>query len=175
MPAYHDFDDEHGDDFLSGFAGPDPYVRQALDRLEASQAAQRQAQAAQQQALRASQMEICNQLLEKLAAEGFIVDPKIDGPDLAAQPTPAADVYALAATLYDLLAGRPPRPVPWPVESFDHLGEVLRSPVPRVPGVPQDLHDTLVRALHPDLAHRTPSASRLIRINRRSHRDLRLS
>ena len=76
-----------------------------------------------------------------------------------AQPTPAADVYALAATLYDLLAGKPPRPVPWPVESFDHLGEVLRSPVPRVPGVPQDLHDTLVRALHPDLA--SPHAQRV--------------
>ena len=78
-----------------------------------------------------------------------------------AQPTPAADVYALAATLYDLLAGRPPRPVPWPVESFDHLGEVLRSPVPRVPGVPQELHDTLVRALEPDVGRRTPSAARL--------------
>ncbi|KOX13802.1 serine/threonine protein kinase [Saccharothrix sp. NRRL B-16348] len=78
-----------------------------------------------------------------------------------AQPTPAADVYALAATLYDLLAGKPPRPVPWPVESFDHLGEVLRSPVPPVPGVPRDLHETLVRALHPDVAHRTPSAVRL--------------
>ncbi|GAB2980976.1 serine/threonine-protein kinase [Saccharothrix stipae] len=78
-----------------------------------------------------------------------------------AQPTPAADVYALAATLYDLLAGKPPRPVPWPVESFDHLGAVLRSPVPLVPGVPPDLHETLVRALHPDVAHRTPSAARL--------------
>ncbi|WP_158844559.1 serine/threonine-protein kinase [Saccharothrix deserti] len=78
-----------------------------------------------------------------------------------AQPTAAGDVYALAATLYDLLAGKPPRPVPWPVESFDHLGEVLRSPVPPVPGVPQELHDTLVRALEPDVARRTPSAARL--------------
>ncbi|XVV03146.1 serine/threonine-protein kinase [Actinosynnema sp. CA-248983] len=78
-----------------------------------------------------------------------------------AQPTPAADVYALAATLYDLLAGKPPRPVPWPIESFDHLGEVLRSPVPVVAGVPRDLHETLVRALTPDIAYRTPSAARL--------------
>ncbi|WP_447004399.1 serine/threonine-protein kinase [Saccharothrix isguenensis] len=78
-----------------------------------------------------------------------------------AQPTPAADVYALAATLYDLLAGKPPRPVPWPVESFDHLGDVLRSPVPPVAGVPRELHDVLVRALEPDIARRTPSAARL--------------
>jgi len=78
-----------------------------------------------------------------------------------AAPTAAGDVYSLAATLYDLLAGKPPRPVPWPIESFDHLGEVLRSPVPPVPGVPVEFHHTLVRALHPDVNARTPSAARL--------------
>ncbi|MEU5691199.1 protein kinase [Actinosynnema sp. NPDC020468] len=78
-----------------------------------------------------------------------------------AQPTPAADVYALAATLYDLLAGKPPRPVPWPIDSFDHLGEVLRSPVPPVAGVPAELHAVLVRGLQPEVSHRTPSAARL--------------
>ena len=77
-----------------------------------------------------------------------------------AAPTVAGDVYALAATLYDLLAGKPPRPVPWPIESFDHLGEVLRSPVPPVPGVPDEFHQTLVRALHPDVTARTPTAAR---------------
>ncbi|MFD9740085.1 serine/threonine-protein kinase [Umezawaea sp. NPDC059074] len=78
-----------------------------------------------------------------------------------AAPTAAGDVYSLAATLYDLLAGKPPRPVPWPIESFDHLGEVLRSPVPPVPGVPVEFHHTLVRALHPDVNARTPTAARL--------------
>ena len=67
-----------------------------------------------------------------------------------AEPTPQADVYSLAATLYTLLAGKPPRPVPWPITIFDHLGEVLRRPVPTVNGVPQALHDTIARALHPD-------------------------
>ncbi|GAA3842459.1 hypothetical protein GCM10022243_06080 [Saccharothrix violaceirubra] len=78
-----------------------------------------------------------------------------------AQPSAAADVYSLAATLYDLLAGKPPRPVPWPIESFDHLGVVLRSPVPPVAGVPADLHAVLVRALDPEATSRTASAARL--------------
>ncbi len=78
-----------------------------------------------------------------------------------AAPTVTGDVYALAATLYDLLAGKPPRPVPWPIESFDHLGEVLRTPVPQVPGVPDEFHQILVRALHPDVSARTPTAARL--------------
>ncbi|HEX6345715.1 serine/threonine-protein kinase [Umezawaea sp.] len=78
-----------------------------------------------------------------------------------AAPTVAGDVYTLAATLYDLLAGKPPRPVPWPITSFDHLGEVLRSPVPQVPGVSDEFHQILARALHPDVSARTPTAARL--------------
>ncbi|WP_229813175.1 serine/threonine-protein kinase [Lentzea flava] len=76
-----------------------------------------------------------------------------------AQPTPQADVYSLAATLYTLLAGKPPRPVPWPITSFDHLGEVLRRPITAVNGVPPALHEAIARALHPDANLRTPSAA----------------
>ncbi len=78
-----------------------------------------------------------------------------------AEPTPQADVYSLAATLYTLLAGKPPRPVPWPISSFDQLGEILRRPVPAVDGVPTALHDALARALHPDAHLRTASAAQL--------------
>jgi serine/threonine protein kinase len=78
-----------------------------------------------------------------------------------AEPTPQADVYSLAATLYTLLAGKPPRPVPWPITSFDHLGEVLRRPVTAVNGVPPALHEAIARALHPDANLRTPSAAQL--------------
>ncbi|KJK47372.1 hypothetical protein UK23_20665 [Lentzea aerocolonigenes] len=78
-----------------------------------------------------------------------------------AEPTPQADVYSLAATLYTLLAGKPPRPVPWPITSFDQLGEILRRPVAAVNGVPPALHETLARALHPDANLRTPSAAQL--------------
>ncbi|GGM85103.1 hypothetical protein GCM10011609_21630 [Lentzea pudingi] len=78
-----------------------------------------------------------------------------------AEPTPQADVYSLAATLYTLLAGKPPRPVPWPITSFDQLGEILRRPVMAVPGVPAAMHEALARALHPDANLRTPSAAQL--------------
>ncbi len=78
-----------------------------------------------------------------------------------AEPTPQADVYSLAATLYTLLAGKPPRPVPWPISSFDQLGEILRRPVTAVNGVPPALHETIARALHPDANLRTPSAAQL--------------
>ncbi|MDX3657041.1 serine/threonine-protein kinase [Streptomyces sp. ID05-26A] len=78
-----------------------------------------------------------------------------------AEPTPQADVYSLAATLYTLLAGKPPRPVPWPITSFDQLGEILRRPITAVNGVPPALHETLARALHPDANLRTPSAAQL--------------
>jgi hypothetical protein len=90
VPAYHDFDDDCGDEFHAGFAGPDPYVRQALTRLEASNAAQQQAIASQQQALMAAKREIVSEMLTQLEQEGYTVVRPHDEQDLAAQPTPAA-------------------------------------------------------------------------------------
>ncbi|MFS8101444.1 serine/threonine protein kinase [Lentzea alba] len=73
-------------------------------------------------------------------------------------PTPQTDVYSLAATLYTLLANRPPREIPWPVKSFDHLAEILKSPVPTVPQASEQFMETLVHALEPDTERRTKSA-----------------
>ncbi|MEV0234196.1 serine/threonine-protein kinase [Nonomuraea sp. NPDC050786] len=76
-----------------------------------------------------------------------------------AGPTPAADVYALAATVYALLSGRPPR---FPESGVPNLAMILalhRLPVPEIPGVPPELTDVLRRALASDPRERTPTAA----------------
>ncbi|TML24715.1 MAG: serine/threonine protein kinase [Actinobacteria bacterium] len=76
------------------------------------------------------------------------------------EPSPAADVYALAATLYALLRGKPPR---W----FDHrdpslleLLELFDEPIPDLPGVPVELLD-LLRAGMVNDAEARPTAEQL--------------
>ncbi|MFI7697790.1 protein kinase [Nonomuraea sp. NPDC049480] len=76
-----------------------------------------------------------------------------------AEPSPAGDVYALAATVYALLSGRPPR---FPESGVPNLAMILalhRLPVPDIPGVPPELSAVLRQALASDPRERTPSAA----------------
>ncbi|HEU5475043.1 MAG TPA: serine/threonine-protein kinase [Actinophytocola sp.] len=73
-------------------------------------------------------------------------------------PTPRSDIYALGATLYALLAGRPPR---FPAGADLSLPEIIRlhdAPVPDLPGVPPGLTAVLRRSLAKDPGQRFPDA-----------------
>ncbi|WP_239161026.1 serine/threonine-protein kinase [Virgisporangium ochraceum] len=65
-----------------------------------------------------------------------------------APPAPPADVYALCATLYALMAGRPPR---WPQNSADpsleSLVDMFSDPVADLPHVPRDLMALVMRGM----------------------------
>lgn len=75
-------------------------------------------------------------------------------------PSPAVDVYALCATLYAVMHGRPPR---WQSERNPSLVTVLEmfnQPLPGLPGVPDELIDVLRAGMANDPADR-PSALEL--------------
>ncbi|MFG3708458.1 protein kinase [Micromonospora sp. NPDC047670] len=75
-------------------------------------------------------------------------------------PSPAVDVYALCATLYAVMHGRPPR---WQSERNPSLVTVLEmfhQPVPGLPGVPDELIDVLRVGMSNDPGER-PSAVEL--------------
>lgn len=75
-------------------------------------------------------------------------------------PSPAVDVYALCATLYAVMHGRPPR---WRSERNPSLVTVLEmfhQPVPGLPGVPEELVDLLRVGMSNDPTAR-PSAAEL--------------
>ncbi|MGR6322596.1 serine/threonine-protein kinase [Micromonospora soli] len=75
-------------------------------------------------------------------------------------PSPAVDVYALCATLYAVMHGRPPR---WQSERNPSLVTVLemfQQPIPGLPGVPEELLDVLRLGMSNDPAGR-PSAVEL--------------
>jgi serine/threonine protein kinase len=74
-----------------------------------------------------------------------VLTPAYASPEMFryAPPSPAADVYALCATLYALMRGRPPR---WRDEinpSLVSLVDMFGEPIPDVPGVPPALMNVL--------------------------------
>lgn len=75
-------------------------------------------------------------------------------------PSPAVDVYALCATLYAVMNGRPPR---WNQDtnpSLVTLLEMFDQPIPDLPGVPPALTEVLRLGMSNDPAAR-PSAQQL--------------
>ncbi|MFI7021168.1 serine/threonine-protein kinase [Micromonospora sp. NPDC049900] len=75
-------------------------------------------------------------------------------------PSPAVDVYALCATLYAVMHGRPPR---WQTERNPSLVTVLEmfhQPIPGIPGIPEELVDVLRAGMANDPADR-PSVVQL--------------
>ncbi|MEQ4304997.1 protein kinase [Plantactinospora sp. B6F1] len=75
-------------------------------------------------------------------------------------PSPAVDVYALCATLYAVMHGKPPR---WQADrnpGLLTLMELFTEPIPELPGVPAPLLDLLRYGMANDPADR-PSAEQL--------------
>jgi serine/threonine protein kinase len=95
---------------------------------------------------------------EEDAAEVLGITPAYAPPEaFRMQPaTESSDVFSLAATLYALLAGRPPRSVG--IVSFEQIVEVATTPIAPLPGVNRHLMDVLMTALSPDPEAR-PTAS----------------
>jgi serine/threonine protein kinase len=76
----------------------------------------------------------------------------------ARPPTEFGDVYSLAATLYALLDGKPPR---WPEKGTPSIPELLElqdKPIQRLPGVNKDLMDLLLRAMSDEPGARPTAA-----------------
>jgi hypothetical protein len=73
-----------------------------------------------------------------------------------AEPAAPADVYSVGATLYTLLAGRPPR---FPEVGSPSIPTILRmhhEPIPALPWVPAPLMNVILRSLATDPAARYP-------------------
>lgn len=91
-----------------------------------------------------------------------VLTPAYAPPELFRQwpPTSAVDVYALCATLYAVMRGRPPR---WQEDrdpSLATLLDLFGQPVPELPGVPRALLDVLRAGMAND-PERRPTAEQV--------------
>jgi serine/threonine protein kinase len=91
-----------------------------------------------------------------------VLTPAYAPPEMFRQspPAPAVDVYALCATLYAVMRGKPPR---WHADrnpSLITLLDLFNQPIPDLPGIPPALTDVLRRGMANDPAAR-PSAGQL--------------
>ena len=73
--------------------------------------------------------------------------------------TESADVFSLAATMYALLAGHPPRTVDSTPSSLEQMVEVSKRPISSIPGVSQSLMEVLLAALDDDPVARPTAAT----------------
>jgi serine/threonine protein kinase len=98
---------------------------------------------------------------ETTAADVLYVTPAYAPPEaFGMQPaTQYGDVFSLAATLYALLAGRPPRDVRGAYVALEQMVEVAKRPIGPVPGVNWHLMDVLMTALSNDPAARPTAAT----------------
>ncbi|HSU37360.1 MAG TPA: protein kinase [Propionibacteriaceae bacterium] len=92
---------------------------------------------------------------------GSVTSPYAPPEAFRAQPaTASGDVFSLAATMYALLAGRPPRPVGSAPSSSPPPPTEVASPITPIPGVSPGLMNVVLSALADDPAAR-PTAARL--------------
>jgi len=96
---------------------------------------------------------------EALATDALRITPAYAPPEAFAAPaaTESGDVFSLAATLYALLSGRPPRSSE-SAGDLPSLVEIAAAPITPLPGVNWFLMDALMAALDADSAAR-PSAA----------------
>jgi serine/threonine protein kinase len=98
---------------------------------------------------------------ETTAADVLYVTPAYAPPEaFGMQPaTQYGDVFSVAATLYALLAGRPPRDVRGAYVALEQMIEVAKRPIGPIPGVNWHLMDVLMTALSNDPTARPTAAT----------------